>query len=519
MKITFIVPSHQWLTAAGVRIRYKRLEPSFNNKGCHISIIPLQDITERCIQESDIVIISKVFSTDSLYLISLCRTLGIKVGLDLFDDYFSDQRLSVFRKFHDWLELASKLIDFIICSTDRMKNVASEYIDPDLIHKINDTRDSTIFFSETKDLLDQKKYAVSHKKEFNILWFGIGDNPYFSVGINDLANYSNALFQINKISPSINFTILTNERALSAKNLTRISRLPIQAKLEIWSESNEIDCLKNTHLAFMPVSHQKFSIAKSSNRCLTALTYGCQVLSNGFDLYSDFSELIYTSTRDFVVDYKNVSFRFSQDTMPAFKSICTYSYDSDVEVAKFIEFLGLKVFNIPSMNQLRFCIVNTKPKSLYQEHNFTNSLFPIIDGFTLSISDNTNFGIEKYNDIIYFVFSNRLEDLLLEDWHKYLRYKYFNEDMEQLKAPYRILSFDYVENKVPHMKADLQRIITSRFAEKNSDQVLGLLQSEIYQSIFYPSLRKLVKILFGYDNIFYSDCHNRIQPFKAQILQ
>ena len=195
MKITFIVPSPQWLTAAGVRIRYKRLKPFFYDKGCNISIIPLQDITERCIQESDVVIISKIFSSDSLYIISLCRTLDVKVGLDLFDDYFSDQRLSVFRKFQDWLELASKIIDFIICSTDRMKNVASDYIDPGLIHKINDTRDSSITFSETEDLLDQKRYAFFHKKEFNVLWFGIGDNPYFSVGINDLANYSNALFQ------------------------------------------------------------------------------------------------------------------------------------------------------------------------------------------------------------------------------------------------------------------------------------------------------------------------------------
>ena len=341
MKITFIVPSSQWLTAAGVRIRYKRLEPSFYEKGCHISITPLQDITKRCIQESDVVIVSKIFSSDSLYIISLCRSLDVKVGLDLFDDYFSNQRLSVFRKFHDWLELASKIIDFIICSTDRMIDVASEFIDPDLIHKINDTRDSSIIFSETRDLLDQKSHAVSQKKDFNILWFGIGDNPYFSVGINDLSNYSNALFQINKLSPKINFTILTNERALSAKNLTRISRLPIPAKLEIWSESKEIDYLKNTHLAFMPVSHQKFSIAKSSNRCLTALTYGCQVLSNGFDLYSEFSELIYTLTRDFVVDYKNARFRFSQNTIPNFKSICAHSYDSDVEVTNFLEFFRI----------------------------------------------------------------------------------------------------------------------------------------------------------------------------------
>ena len=89
MKIIFIVPSPEWLTAAGVRIRYKRLEPFFYSKGCKISIIPIQDVSERFIQEADIVIISKVFSTESLYIISRCRTLDIKVGIDLFDDYFN----------------------------------------------------------------------------------------------------------------------------------------------------------------------------------------------------------------------------------------------------------------------------------------------------------------------------------------------------------------------------------------------------------------------------------------------
>ena len=254
MKIIFIVPSPQWLTAAGVRIRYKRLEPFFEVKGCKICVIPLEDVSERLLQDADVVIISKVFSTDSLYIISLCRTLGIKVGVDLFDDYFSDPKLSVFRKFHDWLELASKIIDFIICSTDRMKSVASEFINPDSIHKINDTKDPNISFSETKDLVDQKSHAVCDGKYFNILWFGIGDNPYFNVGINDLSNYSNALFQINKLSSFMNLTILTNERALTAKNLTRISRLPMQAKLDIWSEErNQLFKRYTLHLCLLVI--------------------------------------------------------------------------------------------------------------------------------------------------------------------------------------------------------------------------------------------------------------------------
>ena len=516
MKIIFIVPSSQWLTSAGVRIRYKRLEPYFHQKGHEISINPLQDITEQCIEEADIVIVSKVFSSDSLYILSLCRRLGVKVGLDLFDDYFSDQRLSVFRKFHDWLELASNMVDFIICSTDRMKQVASQYIEPALIHKINDTKDPDISFSETRCFIDQKSKIYSLNDSLNILWFGIGDNPYFNVGLTDLAHYSNALFQIKKHFASINFTILTNERALTAKNLVRISRLPIQPKLDIWTELKEISYLEESHLAFMPVSHQKFSIAKSSNRCLTALTYGCQVLSNGFDLYSDFNELIYRSTRDFIEDIKLSRFKFNLDTMPLFESICNDSYDSDSEVNRFFDFVESKVFASLPRNLINFCLVNTKPHAFSLKSASRNVMFPVMDGSTFSITPHTNFGIERYGETIYFVFSNHLEDLLLERWHKYLRHKYSGDAHEEFTTPYRLLSIDYVENSIPESKPDIDRVVTVRYSNKYADKVLGPIQSEIYQSISSSSLRKVIKILFGFEHLFYTDGHNKIQPFRIK---
>ena len=167
MKITFIVPSTQWLTAAGVRIRYKRLEPFFHRNGYLVSIIPLQNLTETCIGESDIVIISKVFTPDSLYIISLCRSLGVKVGIDLFDDYFSDQRLSVFRKFHDWLQLASKTIDFIICSTERMKLVASKFINSDLVNGLitNPSYDFIKYFSAIHYILFSSVFTFFRNTE------------------------------------------------------------------------------------------------------------------------------------------------------------------------------------------------------------------------------------------------------------------------------------------------------------------------------------------------------------------
>ena len=55
MKILFIVPSSQWLDSAGVRIRYKRLQPFFIDNGSLSRIIPLQDISESEISDADVV--------------------------------------------------------------------------------------------------------------------------------------------------------------------------------------------------------------------------------------------------------------------------------------------------------------------------------------------------------------------------------------------------------------------------------------------------------------------------------
>ena len=137
----------------------------------------------------------------------------------------------------------------------------------------------------------------------------------------------------------LRFTILTNERALTAKNLTSISNLPVEVNLEIWTEETEDALLRETNIAFLPVSHQKFSIAKSTNRCLTSLTYGCQVLSNGFDLYSEFSEFIYKTTDDLVKDFQSKKFKFNSNSLVGFDELCDSRYNPKVEATSFINFV------------------------------------------------------------------------------------------------------------------------------------------------------------------------------------
>ena len=76
---------------------------------------------------------------------------------------------------------------------------------------------------------------------------------------------------------------------------------------------------------------------------------------------------------------------------------------------------------------------------------------------------------------------------------------------------------DTSENNVPESTDYLKMLVTARYAEKKSDKLLGLIQRELHQSIAHSSLQNVVKFLFGYHNLFYCDCHNKIQPFKAEL--
>ena len=95
-KIIIIVPSAQWMASTGVGYAIKDLS-LFSQKVCQLTIIPVQDITEQCIEEA-IVIISKV-SRQSLF--SLYFAADCVLQLALICLMITGDRLSVFRKFHD----------------------------------------------------------------------------------------------------------------------------------------------------------------------------------------------------------------------------------------------------------------------------------------------------------------------------------------------------------------------------------------------------------------------------------
>lgn len=135
-------------------------------------------------------------------------------------------------------------------------------------------------------------------------WFGIGDNPFFPVGINDLAAFGGALRALTSEGIAIELAILTNKRALDQSGLAMIAQLPLPAKIDLWTSQREAQLLMHTDVCFLPVNAQPFSVSKSMNRALTALSAGCQVLSVGYPLYESLDELIYRDPSSLLADWR-----------------------------------------------------------------------------------------------------------------------------------------------------------------------------------------------------------------------
>jgi hypothetical protein len=91
----------------------------------------------------------------------------------------------------------------------------------------------------------------------------------------------------------VRLKVLTNRRALDADGLSLLSRLPVAVTVEEWSPSGEATALAQATACILPVNAQQFSIAKSLNRAVSALSAGCQVIAMGFPLYAPLKSLVY----------------------------------------------------------------------------------------------------------------------------------------------------------------------------------------------------------------------------------
>ena len=316
MKVCVIAPSEEYLKLAGVRIRYLRIEAHLRALGCELSVEVIDRFQSLAQFKHDVYLFSKCYDARCFLIARLLMQTNKRVGIDLFDDYFSQSANSRFIIHREWLRSMAGLIDFFLCSTARMRDVALGYMPGKPGHILNDPFDSIdpqALAATTRSSLER----TLSSGRIDIAWFGQGDNPHFAVGLSDLHAFGHSLQELAGGSFTVRLRILTNKRALTADGLEMLTRLPVPWTLDEWSVSRENELLASSLLAFIPVNAQPFSMAKSLNRAVSALSGGAQVLSTGYPLYEPLGDFVYRSTGVLLADLARGELRLREQTVPA----------------------------------------------------------------------------------------------------------------------------------------------------------------------------------------------------------
>jgi hypothetical protein len=339
VNISIILPSSGYTAQAGVRIRYKRIEPPLQRQGYILHFVPIDAIKSEADLAPGVVLFSKCQDARAVALAELAQSSGHVVGLDLFDDYFSQVADARFSPQRHWLASMARFVSFYLTSTERMAAVARIYMPDTPALVLRDPFDRFDADRIASDLREKREKCLSSQR-INFLWFGIGDNPNFPVGLEDLAGQAEALRHFRRCGYDVELKILTNERALNADGLALLRRLGVPFSLDRWSLEAEAMALAESFASFIPVNAQPFSIAKSLNRAVTAIAAGNQVLSTGYPLYSPLSGHVYSDWASMAADLQSDDLRVRPSTLRSIASKLDELANPEREAESLAGFLG-----------------------------------------------------------------------------------------------------------------------------------------------------------------------------------
>jgi len=338
MKITVVGPSPEYQDYAGPKIRYRRLIPELSGRGAEIEIRDIAQFDPRS-ADCDILLISKCHDPRAMVSAAIAGDRGILVGVDIFDDYFSQHHDSRLSRFRTWLKQLLPLCDFALCSTPATADVISAYRPGTPTLVMNDPG-PMVDIPALAESLSRKAASARDSGRIRIGWFGVGDNPFFQVGLEDLAAFGGMLQPLRQSGMDVELRILTNVRSLSADGLAFIRQLPLRTSVGEWSENGEQALLEDSLLVFLPVNSSRFSAAKSLNRAVTALSAGCQVLSAGHPLYAPLDPHIYRDPLELAHDIGGNSLRLRPETLGTFAAAIETYASAQTEATRLLTFLS-----------------------------------------------------------------------------------------------------------------------------------------------------------------------------------
>jgi hypothetical protein len=339
VRVCVLAPSPEYLGQAGVRIRYMRISEQLRALGHELTVQVIDHFQSPEQFTHDAYVFSKCYDARCFVIGHLLRAHGRLIGVDMFDDYFSQHGNSRFVGQREWLRGLAEFVDFFLCSTPRMKDVAASYLPGTPGHILNDPFDA--FDADAIGRISQANLDETLRRRcIEVAWFGVGDNPHVAVGLRDLHAFGEALALLGRSGMEVNLRILTNRRALGVEGLEMLGRLPVRWSVDEWTVDAERELLGSSLVAFIPVNAQQFSIAKSLNRAVSALTSGTQVLSTGFPLYAPLGQLVYRSAQALLDDLAARRLLLGPHSLPLLRELMTELGDPGQEARACAGFLA-----------------------------------------------------------------------------------------------------------------------------------------------------------------------------------
>jgi hypothetical protein len=283
----------------------------------------------------DVYLFSKCYDPQALLVADAARAAGASVGVDMFDDYFSQASDSRFSRLRLWRNAMAALSDFALSSTAHMAEVMADVA---RVHVMNDPG-PPVSTDALIDAIKRKRTEALATGRVRVAWFGTGDNPYFPVGLHDVAAFAEQLAPLRCSGLECVLEILTNRRAMTVEALSRLRTLPLPYVIDEWSEEKESALLARAALCFLPVNAQPFSVAKSLNRVVTALSSGTQVLTAGYDLYHPFEPFLYRDAAAAIADLRDGRARVRPETAGRLTARLGEMASADMEGRRLADFL------------------------------------------------------------------------------------------------------------------------------------------------------------------------------------
>ena len=213
-----------------------------------------------------VLIISKVFHIGIINLVTEAKKLDIKI-ISIFDDWHFDEKLKNHNIYN--LEVA-KNSDIIVAKTKKAI---------DVIYENTKIRGVVI-----PDCLRYKKLEVSQITcdPYKLCWFGTHNNH---------PSLIKAVEEISKINLKINLKIITNKIKLLKKLLLKTND-NITSEFVEWNFSMHEE-LNKSEIIIIPLTNNKKSLVKSSNRIVDSLNMGKFVIVNDNDQFQEFKDFCY----------------------------------------------------------------------------------------------------------------------------------------------------------------------------------------------------------------------------------